>query len=630
MISCLCIAFSIGIDFTALAFRDGEWFSATPQNAVRTHEETISGGRRVVYEGFGKAFESVVCTLRESDDESRWRIAVKTKDGWTLDKVNYPKFEVVEGERFLLGDCHGGVRKVSDFKAGETLGAGRSPGKLAVQLAALYGTNGCFLTYAEDGVGFMKGISAVRTEKGVSFVWEHYGDGVNGYFETSYDIVARRIAAEPGRSPDWQDAADVYRIWAERQRWCKRKYRDRGDVPMWMKDAPAMTRFIVPKDGNLDFVSDWLGKWGREHPGVPLIAAFWGWEKNGMWIGADYYPLKGGNAPFAKLVEDMRKGNAHAFLWPSGYFCVRNFRRRADGTFEFDDLVRLERSEEWRHLIENPSGKAYVREPWWLRGGTACCLCVGDAWTRQWWDEKICRPAARLGVEMFQMDQMIGGSQVDCLSRKHGHPHRGGRWIVDAFRQQIGSTLKTVREETGSAVFGFEEPGEHYNDLVGIQDYRDCETASDEWANFFTYLYHEYVPCFQSNPRNGDRYWLAHCVADGQVPFVNAVKSDHPFFRRWIDVYRGEGREFIAYGRRTKAPRIACGTTTCDIIKNGKIVRTVAHPAVCSAAYCAADGRRAVVLVNATDREQPVSVVTAKDTHAIRPLKPEEIRMIIQ
>ena len=64
-----------------------------------------------------------------------------------------------------------------------------------------------------------------------------------------------------------------------------------------------------------------------------------------------------------------------------------------------------------------------------------------------------------------------------------------------------------------------------YNDLVGIQDYRNCEFLG-EWASVWNYLYHEYVPPFQSNPRRGDRFWQAHCCVDGQMPFLLPSVAD--------------------------------------------------------------------------------------------------------
>ncbi|MDH7571347.1 MAG: hypothetical protein QHJ73_17350, partial [Armatimonadota bacterium] len=50
-------------------------------------------------------------------------------------------------------------------------------------------------------------------------------------------------------------------------------------------------------------------------------------------------------------------------------------------------------------------------------------------------------------------------------------------------------------------------------------DYRDCESPL-EWASVFNYLYHEYLPTFQSNPHAGDTVMAAYCFANGEMPHL--------------------------------------------------------------------------------------------------------------
>ncbi|MCX7010786.1 MAG: hypothetical protein NTY53_26685, partial [Kiritimatiellaeota bacterium] len=71
------------------------------------------------------------------------------------------------------------------------------------------------------------------------------------------------------------------------------------------------------------------------------------------------------------------------------------------------------------------------------------------------------------------------------------------------FTRQLQTMYATMKKIQPDTVVCFEEPNEWYNHLVGIQDYRDCETPC-EWASVFNYLYHEFLPPFQSNPRGDD------------------------------------------------------------------------------------------------------------------------------
>jgi hypothetical protein len=77
----------------------------------------------------------------------------------------------------------------------------------------------------------------------------------------------------------------------------------------------------------------------------------------------------------------------------------------------------------------------------------------------------------------------------------------------------------TMRKIQPDALVCFEEPNERFNHLVGIQDYRDCESPF-EWASVFNYLYHEFLPTFQSNPRAGDQVMAAYCLVNGQIPHL--------------------------------------------------------------------------------------------------------------
>lgn len=88
------------------------------------------------------------------------------------------------------------------------------------------------------------------------------------------------------------------------------------------------------------------------------------------------------------------------------------------------------------------------------------------------------------------------------------------------FREQLVSMLRQCREILPEAVVCFEEPNEHFIQEVGIQDYRDWEVMRQETiepASVFNYLYHEYLPTFQSNPQAGNRL-RAWCVVTGQMP----------------------------------------------------------------------------------------------------------------
>ena len=220
----------------------------------------------------------------------------------------------------------------------------------------------------------------------------------------------------------------------------------------------------------------------------------------------------------------MRAAGAHAFPWPSGYHWTLTYQKRADGSFEWDDRKHFDETVR-AHAIQTRDGKLYLRTPSWLRGGDTTCMCGGDPWTLRWWNEDICVPLARRGCEMIQVDQVVGGGYPACFDHAHPHPAGPGLWQTENFTRQLQTMYAAMKKIEPDSVVCFEEPNEQFNHLVGIQDYRDCE-APHEWASVFNYLYHEFLPPFQSNPHGNDLVTMAHCLVDGQLPHMVPTGRD--------------------------------------------------------------------------------------------------------
>ncbi len=105
---------------------------------------------------------------------------------------------------------------------------------------------------------------------------------------------------------------------------------------------------------------------------------------------------------------------------------------------------------------------------------------------------------------MIQVDQVVGANWPACYADWHGHPKGRGRWMTEVFTEQLIGMRDAMRKIEPDAVVCIEEPNEWFNHLMGVQDYRNCETAR-EWASVFNYIYHEHSPPFQSNLRRGNR-----------------------------------------------------------------------------------------------------------------------------
>ncbi len=512
------------LTFSKKSTPPGEKFTLTSRDAKSFRATAQPQGVTLTYAGLSTWPAHVVCTAQAAagDPHIRWRISVQVPEGLVLEAVRFPivtlRLAPADDDAVVLGSTKGGlIRHPAALKAGTSVSIAQ-PGNMAAQFGCWYAPRGGVFTAAFDGRGYPKQLLFTRAKDGVEFSW-YRPCFATGALAQDYDAVLTTFSGAAGAPADWRDAADLYKAWALTQPWCATPYAQRADIPAWMKAGPAMVRFGREWLAEPARIERWLAEyWRKKFPAAPLITAYWGWEKIGSWVTPDYFPVYPNDAQFTQLVARSRALGCHAFPWPSGYHWTLTYDKRADGTFKWDDRQRFDQLAR-AHAVTTRDGKLYLRTPSWLRGGDTTCMCGGDPWTLRWWNEDICVPLAQRGCEMIQVDQVVGGSFPACFDPQHPHPAGPGLWQTENFTRQLQTMYATLKKLQPDAVVCFEEPNEWFNHLVGIQDYRDCE-APHEWASVFNYLYHEFLPPFQSNPRGDDLVMTAHCLVDGQIPHM--------------------------------------------------------------------------------------------------------------
>ena len=390
---------------------------ASASDATSFTVERLADGVRLVYGFADGAVEKVVCTVRApaGDGKVRWRIRTTARTGWSVTETRYPRIPLAPqlgttglDDACVLGLAKGGVlRNPGANRVGWSV-SGREPGNLVAQFACLYDDRGGFYLAAEDAEGHAKHLSVERTADALVFAVRRIGFAQDD--SQPYDVATAAFEGKDGSLADWHNAADIYKAWALGQPWCATPLARRPDLPAWMKDAPAMVRFGRDWLEKPDDIRAWMKDyWQKEFPAAPLVMAYWGWEKRGYWVTPDYYPVHPDDATFEKLVREMRTLGGHAFPWPSGYHWTLLYTKNPDGSFVWDDRARFD-SYARPHAIHNRDGQLYIRTPSWLRGGNCSCMCGGDPWTIRWWNDEVCLPLVKLGCEMIQVDQVVGGA----------------------------------------------------------------------------------------------------------------------------------------------------------------------------------------------------------------------------
>lgn len=567
--------------------------TVTSKLAKRFSVQKTNDGVVLIYEDVGEAIARAVCVVAAEGKKLLWRIEVMPKAGWALLETQYPMFALSErlgnsaaDDAIVMGKAKGGiVRHPMDPRREywKERHVGDYPGSLVAQFGCFYDERGGLYTAAEDDQGHTKQLLMDRwwrvtlqdgtfREGDFLFRWSRFG-----YTDATdcqaYDIVMSCFEGPAGEPTTWYDAADLYKAWARTKKWCQTPFLQRDDIPAWMKNAPAVMSFDRAWFDRPSALHDWLvNYWSKKFPGTPLIAILIGWEKHGDWIAPDYFPCYPDDASFAAMMKDLKAAGGRPWLWPGGHHWNLSYGKRDDGSFMLDfrdDFYKRAAP----HAVCRPTGEIWLDKLDWLAGGESATMCPADPWSRDWWNKDVARELVKRGAELVQADQDVGARVQSCWSTKHGHAPGPGKWMTDSLRLQFETMLAEMRKLQPDALFSFEEPNEYYNDILAVQDYRDCRFFGSEWASVYTYLYHEYVAPMQAGIRFDNMFWLAHSAADGQMPRLpvapEAYVAGEALVNGGFETLTKDGKSFVAWERPDRHHVVT------DDVKEGKYALAV-------------------------------------------------------
>ena len=515
--------------------------TATANMAKRCTVSREGNRLTLTWEDAGACVEKAVATFtaKPGAPEIRCRIVVTPRPGWALIETQFPRFAMNEclgttatDDAIVMGTGHGGLVRYPMNPRREywkSRHVGHSPGNLVAQFGSFFDDRGGLYTMAEDADGNEKELLMDRwwrqdrpdgTYTGGAFLfrWSRFE-----YSETTdtqpYDIVLRGFANPQGEETTWYDAADLYKTWAKRQFWCRKTFLEKTDfLPAWTREAPVVMGFNRRWFDRPAFIKDWLENFARKFPGAPFVAILEGWEHHGDWITTEYFPVYPSEEKFAEMMGWLKAANGHFWPWPGGHHWNVQVGKQDNGTYRLDFSKDF-----WaraaKHAVCRPDGQVRLDNLGWLGGGNSASMCPGDPWSVDWWNKDIACELVKRGADLVQADQDVGARVPTCWSTAHGHKPGPGRWALHAQRHQFETMLEEMRKINPNALFSFEEMHEYFNDIYAFCDYRNCRWPGPEWASVWNYLYHEYVPPFQSGAEQyGKWFWLAFCAADGQMP----------------------------------------------------------------------------------------------------------------
>jgi Domain of unknown function (DUF6259) len=447
------------------------------------------------------------------------------------------------------------------------------PGMLSSQMSAWYGKAGGLMLYAADSAGYYKGFRVQRYQNHIIPTFEHI---VVGFKDANFTLPYPTVMAP--FSGGWESAADLYRDWAVQQPWCNKKIRERG-----LPSAVSQPSFVLcnhirlakgreVKDESSSIPN--IGAAFGQALGMPITQLFFSWEKHGPWIAPDYFPPYPSKAKFDQMTQRIHSSGNRTMLYLSGLnITLAKTPRHGAKNYQAPDSIK----ESIRSsaivgrdlkILTQGKDKEGVGKKWIL------CPTTKAAKTQVL---NGVQKALELGVDIIQIDQVVGGGTPPCFQESHGHPWAGlnqsTHGFADILRQSHGITSQK------GAALSIEGPGEFfipYLDIVHTRENVEGVWPRDgkgmEGIPLFSYLYHDYLLGYA-----GDAYLLTEGENKTMAIYsqvMNLLAGRYPAGSLWMhnleykgidpelkkilleiaSIWKSEAKPFLMFGQAQRIP----------------------------------------------------------------------------
>ncbi len=493
----------------------------TSEMAEKAEFTEAGQGLEICYKNLDGMPISVRCTVKLFSREMRWNISIENGTRFAVKEIEYPFLlfkpylgSNAQSERILVPKMDGillGNPEMYPWADGQGMiserywypGEGKQkPNNLAVQMTAYYDDQEGVMIYAADTCGYPKKMGPVYCKpEFIDLSPVHLRPETAGMnFDLEYMVITRFF------NGDWKSAAEIYKEFARTAPWCGKTIPEREDIPDWIKKGAFFLSFRLRYQkkgaGYLEYVPEYIEKW-KKILNIPIVAMMCGWEKIGEWAGPDYFPPFGGEKRFQNMCQKLKAdGNIPFTFGLSGLkLLIRRHRTKTK------DQPQLALDYDGRELFEQKYREASALD---INGvpivdsnidewdGVHAYACPATEQAK----EQICGASVQMlkkyGVIMQQADQILGGGTSECYNSEHGHLPGRGIWQVESLKRIYDETRRTAKEISKDFALSQEwisEPFIQHLDIYHCRNY-DKPQGGLESVPLFSYLYHEYIPCY--------------------------------------------------------------------------------------------------------------------------------------
>lgn len=509
-----------------------------------------------------------------------------------------------------------------------------SPGYLSMQMIALYnpGKEGLYFG-SNDTLSYPKRYEMVMDTLHTEFAMTHtppYHSGSNTYHPT-YEAI---IGIFEG---DWLSAAQIYREWATRQKWCRESRFHNGKTSKWAEKT-AMWIWNRGQSSNVLTEARHL----RKKWGIP-VSVFWHW-----WHGCsydegfpEYLPPREGSEPFRKAVHEAEKENVHCLVYMNSYQWGNSTRSWKEEGAE-------------RFCAKQLNGNTYSHAFNIFTGNELTPMCMGTPFWRKKYatlaDSAICQ----YGVGGIYMDQAC--SSMKCYDETHGHSIGGGNYWVSGFKDLTTAIRQGAEAEKKEAVLAGEGSGEDWIPCLDLfltleaSRERYMGIGDTETIPLYQAVYHDYAITYGSysslvyppyddlwpdkyRPTNREQplpdefdmqfrmeqarafvWGMQPTLANYHASLDNDKKEEIEFLHKLV-LLRQKTLKYLLYGVYERVPSIEIPKQEIDFSRisiyagrDGNTVTQSRHevPLLYSGAWKAKDGSIGICIANIADRNIPI------------------------
>jgi hypothetical protein len=551
----------------------------------------VKDGLELHYSHEGDIPLNVVCKISFEEGSSllKWDIKVTNESKKILCSIEYPRISCATvlgkdstNDAVVFPSLEGSLLTGMSKKGASTKSS--YPGYLSAQFMYYFDPEGGLYYASYDGEGYRKTLG-VANSKGSIILSHEYFLPVEFVKEVQLPYsVTTGVAG--GR---WEDGAGIYREWAQKQKWCVNTI-SKKDTPGWLKKPNLfiLVGYKSPDFKSVEKANSIIKKY-HDFYDIPITTTGWSWEKNGIWIGPDYFPPINGDRYYSDLAKKVKERGDHLHLYSSGFrWGVKKplTERRDETKFtDFDGLDLFMRKGKTSTVVDEKGELLLEKRPW----AHNYFLCPGSESGRAILDSCFNR-IYNWGVSGIDLDQNLGGHVDDCFSQTHGHPIGAGLWQYKVMKEFLVNIRKEAKLISDDNFLGVEEPCEIFIPQIDVFNGRNY-TLTD-WPvggpgavaiPLYNFLYHQYQITYSGWIPGRAAFGIAknsigRAFIFGFYPGIGArgkfdlqkgeISDESKMMKGYIQLMK-KYPEFLLSGKMTGEILIK-GCDTTDIINNGK------------------------------------------------------------